>query len=89
MSKNTLAQPCAWLNHFSSNHGNGNIWVPQTPRHVLLFIVSILKTHFIFSGGADKPSFALSAFCIAAITEELHVSYGNAGNEACPHRLGC
>lgn len=56
MSKNTLAQPCAWLNHFSSNHGNGNIWVPQTPRHVLLFIVSLLKTHFIFSGSADKPS---------------------------------
>lgn len=32
------------LNHFDSNHDNGDIWVIQSPHHVLLFLLSLWHT---------------------------------------------
>lgn len=62
VSKNALTQACGWLNHFNSNHGNGNIWVPQTPHHVLLFIVSLLSRR------TDKPS-CLHTQCLLYLSD--------------------
>lgn len=41
VSKYALTQACGWLNHFNINHGDGNIWVPQSHHRVLMLIVSL------------------------------------------------